>query len=155
MEARPGEVVYNYPIYSYRTNLRSLSERQVEVQLQATYGTNTRYESDRSPRTAKTKYFHYVLDLNEQGEIEGGSYYRDSSQIDMLWAPLNPVQGGEEGNEMGNPHLDAQTVMAMYRESVPAELRAKWLNIDPHPEDAEYSEEARPTKLWGGWQPRR
>ena len=93
--------------------------------------------------------------LFENGEITGGSYFRDSQQVDMLWTPLKPVQGGEEGNERGNPHIDVDKVMAMWRESVPQGLRKKWLNIHPLAKDAKLSEEAQPVKLWGGWKPRR
>ncbi len=153
MEATPGEVVYNYPIYAYRATTHRHSERQVEVQLNATYAVSVRYESDRSPRVNKAKFFHYLLNLDENGKILGGQYYSDSSRIDMLWAPLKPAQSGEEGNEMGNPYVDVKTVMTMWRESVPQELRDKWLNIDPLSADAKLSEDAQPTKLWGGWKP--
>jgi hypothetical protein len=100
-------------------------------------------------------YFHYLLDLDENGEITGGSYFRDSAQVDMLWTPLKPVPGGTEGNERGNPHLDIDKVMAMWRESTPQDVRKKWLNVDPLPKDTKLSDEAQPVKLWGGWKPRK
>ena len=71
-----------------------------------------------------------MLDLNADGEIVGGSYFGDSSRIDMLWVPLRPKQGGEKGNERGNPHLKADEVLALWRDSVAPELRDKWVNID-------------------------
>ena len=80
-------------------------------------------------------YFHYVLDLDDEGAIRGGRFYGDSQQIDMLWTPLKPVQGGEEGNERGNPHLNIKEVLAIWRDSVEEDLRKKWLNIDPTEED--------------------
>ena len=79
--------------------------------------------------------FHYVLDVDESGVIRGGRYFGDSQQIDMLWTPLKPTQGGEERNRRGNPHLDIKEVLAIWRESVPEDLRKKWLNIDPTDED--------------------
>ena len=85
---------------------------------------------------AKTIYFHYSLALDDEGAIVGGSYYNNSSRIDMLWTPLHPVQGGTPGNDRGNPHIDVKEVLAMWRESVPEELRLKWWNIDPTEEDA-------------------
>ena len=60
---------------------------------------------------------------------------RGSSRIDMLWAPLNPVQGGKKGNELGNPYVNVKEVLAMWRDSVPQKVRKNWLNIDPPPED--------------------
>jgi hypothetical protein len=53
----------------------------------------------------------------------------------MLWAPLHPEQGGQPGNERGCPDIDVKEVLAMWRESVPEDLRMKWFNIDPPPED--------------------
>ena len=53
----------------------------------------------------------------------------------MLWSPLKPTQGGKEGNESGNPHLDAKTILSMWRESAPMDQRKKWMNIDPTDED--------------------
>jgi hypothetical protein len=53
----------------------------------------------------------------------------------MLWAPLKPTQGGEEGNKRGNRHLNMKEVLAIWRESVPEDLRKQWLNIDPTEED--------------------
>ena len=102
-----------------------------------TYAVNTGVERDVSPKLNKTMGFHYSLTLNDAGEITGGQYYGDSSRIDMLWTPLNPTQGGTKGNELGSPHLDAQEILAIWRDSVPKELHEKWLNIDPNdPEGA-------------------
>jgi len=55
--------------------------------------------------------------------------------IDLLWLPLRPKQGGQEGNESGNRYLDVDQVLSIWRESVPEELRAKWPVIDPPMED--------------------
>jgi len=91
---------------------------------------------DKSPANFKRQlYFHYVLDTDETGSVTGGRFYGDSGQIDMLWTPLQPYQGGHERNKRGNPHLDVKEVLAIWRESVDEDLRKKWLNIDPTEED--------------------
>src|SRR5204863_7154780 len=79
--------------------------------------------------------YHYVLDVDDSGTIRGGRFYGDSQQIDMLWTPLKPAPGGDPNNKRGNPHLDIKEVLAIWRDSVPEDLRKKWLNIDPTEED--------------------
>ena len=136
METHPGEEVWNYPLYSYKYTTTKHSDRRVEVKLNATYAKSITGEVNKSPRLQANMYFHYMLDLDEEGKITGGSYYRDSAHIDMLWAPLQPTPGGSEGNERGNPHVDVKTVLALWRASVPESERKKWLNINPTKEDA-------------------
>jgi len=131
MDEVPGEVVYNYPIYAYKATINKLSDRQAEVRLVATYANYTNREFDKAPQLKAAKHFHYALELDSNGEIIGGSYYRDSARIDMLWTPLKPIQGGQAGNELGNPHIDVKQVISIWRDSVPKELREKWLNVDP------------------------
>jgi len=135
MESTVGPEKWNYPVFAYSTSSARRSEREVEVKMNIAYSDSTQAEFQQSPRLKRVKYFHYMLELNEDGEIVGGRYFSDSSQIDMLWTPQNPTQGGEEGNERGNPHLDVKEILAMWRESVPLELRNKWYNIDPSDED--------------------
>ena len=135
IETAVGKEKWNYPLYAFKTSSRKVSDREVEVRMNANYSQSIRREVDRSQHLAKTIHFHYSLDLSTEGEITGGSYYNDSARIDMLWTPLHPVQGGTEGNTRGNPHLDVKEVLAMWRESVPEELRKKWWNIDPTEED--------------------
>ena len=60
-----------------------------------------------------------------------GYFFRGSSQIDMLWIPVQPKQGRKPGNERGNPHVDVDEVLAIWRDSVPADVRNKWPVIDP------------------------
>ena len=137
MEAAMGEVVINYPVYSYKATINRLSERQTEVKNIITYTLNTPREYDRGPKESRrTMYFHYVLDTNAEGTITGGRYYGDSARIDMLWTPLKPVEAGEKGNERGNPHVSVKEVLALWRESVPEDVRKQWLNVDPTAEDA-------------------
>jgi len=130
-----GKEVWNYPMYAFATSSLKRSDGEVEVKMNAAYSQSTRRELDRSQHLPRVIYLHYTLHLNEAGEIVGGTYFNDSARLDFLWAPLHPVQGGEEGNRKGNPHLDMKEVLAMWRESVPAELRNKWWNIDPTEED--------------------
>lgn len=135
MEAAIGEVVINYPLYAYKAEVTKHSDRTVEVAVTATYAMNTNQELNESQRFTREMYFHYQLDLTPAGDIAGGRYFSDSQHVDMLWAPLKPAQGGKEGNEHGNPHLDVKEVLAIWRESVSDDVRKNWLNIDPTEED--------------------
>lgn len=135
MEAAVGEVVINYPIYSYKAKVKELSERSSEVAVNVVYAMNTNRETNEAVRYNKQAYYHYRLDLDDDGKIIGGRYYSDTHYIDMLWAPLKPVQGGKKGNERGNPHVDVKEVLAIWRASVPESTRKQWLNIDPTEED--------------------
>jgi hypothetical protein len=135
MDTTLGEVVFNYPIYAYATSHAKRSDNRVEVKMNVAYAKSSNSEYNQSPRLKAIKYFHYILDMNEEGEITGGEYYRDSARVDMLWTPQKPVQGGEEGNKLGNPHVDVKEVLAIWRESVPEDVRSKWFNIDPTDED--------------------
>jgi hypothetical protein len=135
MEADPGPEKWNYPVYAYNMSATKRSDRVVDVRLDVTYAKDSSGEYQRSPRHARVKTFRYRLDLNDNGEIIGGAFYSGSSMIDMLWLPLRPKQGGQEGNESGNRYLDVDQVLSIWRESVPEELRAKWPVIDPPMED--------------------
>lgn len=135
IETSPGKEKWNYPLYAFATSSKKHTDTEVEVKMNAAYTQSTRREFDRAQHLKRTIYFHYLLTLDDEGNVVGGRYYPDSSRIDMLWAPLHPVQGGEEGNERGNPHIDVNEVLAIWRESVSEELRNKWWNIDPTEED--------------------
>jgi hypothetical protein len=135
IETAIGKEKWNYPLYAFKTSSRKVSDHEVDVRMNANYSQSTRREVDHSQHLAKTIHFHYSLKLNDEGKIVGGTYYNDSARIDMLWAPLHPVQGGTPGNDRGNPHLEVKEVLAIWRESVPEELRGKWWNIDPTEED--------------------
>lgn len=132
MEATPGKEKWNYPIYAYAASSAKRSGgRQVEVKLNIKYASNINREHDQAPQNSKTKYFHYLLDLDAEGNVTGGSYFRDSSQIDLLWVARYPAPGGQEGNKQGNPHLDVGEVLSLWRQSVDQELVDKWVNIEP------------------------
>jgi len=135
MDSTLGEVVFNYPIYAYATSHLERPDNRVEVKMNAAYAKSSGGEHNQSPRIKGVMYFHYTLNLNEEGEITGGEYYGDSSRVDMLWSPLQPAQGGKKGNEIGNPYIDVKEILSIWRESVPSELREKWYNIDPTDED--------------------
>ncbi len=135
MDATVGEEVWNFPIYSYAIWSNKNEERkQVEVKMNIAYVDATPREYDKAPHTRRTMYFHYLLSLNDEGNIVGGRYL-GGNRIDMLWTPLKPIQGGEKGNEAGNPHLNVKEVLAIWRDSVPEDVRSKWFNIDPTDED--------------------
>jgi hypothetical protein len=135
MEADPGKEKWNYPIYAYSTSSAPQRDGSVDVRMNMAYAKDSRGEYQSSPRIRHVKYFHYNLDLNENGEIVGGQFYRGSSIIDLLWLPLRPKQGKQPGNERGNPHVDVDEVLAIWRASVPEDERKKWPVIDPPAED--------------------
>ena len=135
MESDPGKEKWNYPIYGFTTSSSRRGQNQVDVRTTIAYARNSRGELQQSPRIEGKKYFHYGLKLDDAGAIVGGYWYRDSSRIEMLWIPLHPHPGGQPGNERGNPHVDVDEVLAIWRESVPADVRQTWLVVDPAPLD--------------------
>ncbi len=136
METAVGEVVINFPVFNYKSQVNKLNARENEVKTWITYTLNINREMDKGPPNYhRQMYFHYIVDLDDEGAVRGGRYFGDSQQIDMLWTPRKPTQGGQEGNQRGNPHVDIKEVLAIWRESVPEDLRNKWLNIDPTEED--------------------
>ncbi len=135
IETTLGEEKWNYPAYAFAMSSADRGEGTIEVKMNLAYSMSTRQEFDFAQHIKHVKYFHYDLNLDEDGRIIGGEYYRDSSQMDMLWVPMRPVQAGEEGNKRGNPHVDVDEVLAIWRDSVSEDLRAKWFNIDPTDED--------------------
>ncbi|MCH5375345.1 MAG: hypothetical protein JJ992_15340, partial [Planctomycetes bacterium] len=107
----------------------------IEVKLNLGYLRDSNGEYEESPKLFRVKYFHYMVDLNANGEIIGGRFYPDSSVIDMLWLPLQPKQARQQGNEAGNPYLSTQAILALWRDSVPEDVRQRWVVIDPTSED--------------------
>jgi hypothetical protein len=135
MDTTVGEEVWNFPIYSYAYWADKDEEnKRVEVKLNIAYVDASPREYDKAPHRRRTMYFHYMLNLDDDGKVVGGNYM-GGNRIDMLWAPLKPIQGGEKGNESGNPYLNVKEVLAIWRDSVPEEKRSKWFNIDPTDED--------------------
>jgi hypothetical protein len=136
MDNTLGEEIWNYPIYSYKSSSTKHSDRIVEVSTNIGYVSSTNQEFDVAPKRYQFLYLHYQLDLDADGKVIGGSYYRDSNRLDLLWVPLQPTKGGGEGNKQGNPHLDVKEVLSLWRDSVPEEFRKEWYNVNPYPEDA-------------------
>jgi hypothetical protein len=130
MEAEPGKEKWNYPVYAFASSNGRLSDRQVEVKMNIAYAKDSRGEFQQSPLNKAQKYFHYYLNLDEDGRIVGGNFYRDSSRIDMLWIPLGPKESGQPGNERGNPHIKVDEILSIWRDSVPEETRKQWFVID-------------------------
>ncbi|MCG8584227.1 MAG: hypothetical protein MI757_05895, partial [Pirellulales bacterium] len=97
MDTTIGKEVWNYPIYSYAIKAKPIdgNDKKLDVWMTVAFAKSTTQEYDKSPRHKEHKYFHYSLDLNDKGEITGGSYFNDSDRIDILWTPLQPVQGGK------------------------------------------------------------
>ncbi len=135
MEVDPSEEKWNYPVFAYSASFARHSERRVEVNMNVAYTKNSCREWDESPQNKHVKFFHYLLDLNDRGEIVSGRYFRDSEIIDMLWVPMRPKDAGAEGNERGNPYLDIDEVLAIWRDSVPEQTRRQWVNVDPTDQD--------------------
>ncbi|MFN0020596.1 MAG: hypothetical protein ACKVP0_20250 [Pirellulaceae bacterium] len=144
MESALGEVVINYPIYAYKATITKISDTQSEVKMMCRYVLNTPQEYQKGPKSTQLIYFHYVLDMDKDGNITSGRYYGDTQMVDMLWTALKPVQGGQKGNERGNPHMDIKEVLAIWRESVSEKTRKEWLNVDPTDEDRVVIEAEKP-----------
>jgi hypothetical protein len=139
MESDPSEEKWNYPIYAFSSSSVKRSDRRVEVKLNLAYIKDSNGEYQESPHIRRVKSFHYDLFLNSAGQIVGGNFYNDSAIIDMLWLPLRPKQGRQKGNESGNPYVDVNQVLAIWRASASPEEREKWLIIDPPKEDRVYN----------------
>ncbi len=135
MEADPGEEKWNYPIYSYACSSAKRPNNRVEVKVNVAYAKDSNGEYNKSPRDRRIKYFHYTLNLNQDGKVIGGYYHRDSAIIDLLWVPVNPKQGGHRDNSRGNPHVNVKEVLAIWRASVDEDMRKTWPVIDLAPED--------------------
>jgi antitoxin component YwqK of YwqJK toxin-antitoxin module len=131
-----GQEVWNYPAYNFSSEAHFRDERHVEVRLKLGCVDFLPYEVDKAPKKPLDLHFHYLLTLNEDGEIVDGTYLYDSKRIDMLWVPMTATRGGTAGNEDGNPHIDPDVIIGMWRESVPETLRTTWYVVDPLPEDA-------------------
>ncbi len=136
IESDPTEEKWNYPAYSFACAFGKHSPREVEVNTNLVYAKDSEDdEYDESPHIRGVKSFHYMLHLNSRGEIVGGYYFNDSDRIDFVWIPLSPKGPGRQGNEAGNPHLDVEKVLTIWRKSVSTETRRKWLIIDPVEQD--------------------
>ena len=131
-----GKEIWNYPVYAYASSGAMRGRNRVEVKTNVGYVYMLDQPYHRAPKShTKMLQLHYMLELNNDGEIIGGEYFPNSKRIDIAWVPKKPTQGGTKGNESGNPHLSAKEVLSIWRDSVPEEVRAQWYNIDPTAED--------------------
>jgi hypothetical protein len=144
METAVGDPVINFPIFAYRCAARPIAANRYDVRTIVTYTVHLPQEYNKAPKSTRELYFHYLLDLDRNGKIIGGSYFGDSGRIDIVWTPLQPTQGGTEGNESGNPFLNVKEVLAIHRESVDPELLAKWVNVDPTDEERQLMKKSMP-----------
>jgi len=135
MDRTPGWEIWNYPVYAYKSSWARRGKFRADVRTNIGYIDMTERPYDKAPVRPQFLRFHYQLYLNEHDQIVGGNYYWDSDQIDLLWVPLAPRQGGTKRNKEGNPYLKVEEVLALWRASVPAEHRETWRNIDPRPQD--------------------
>jgi hypothetical protein len=135
MDSSIGKEVWNYPIYGYNAAAAKKGDRRVEVRMNLGYVYMLNQEFHVAPKNNKYLSLHYMLYLDEQGRIIGGEYLRDSERVDMLWAPRQLFACGREGNKAGNPYVNTEAVLALWRASAPEELRSKWWNIDPTADD--------------------
>ncbi len=147
MESSPGSEVWNYPAYAYSTSHGKQEDgREIEVKMRLAYKHYTEEEHDKAPENNRELRFHYHLYLDKDGRITGGWYYWDSHQLDLLWVARTPSQAGTEGNPNGNPHLKLNEILSIWRDSVPEDLRNKWVNIEL-PENRLVTKQAEGTDL--------
>jgi len=131
MDSDPTKEKWNYPIYGYSSSFAYHSPYAVEVNTNIKFAKDSEErEYNKSPTYNQVNLFHYLLRLNHRGEIIGGHFYRDSTKIDFLWVPLSPKRAGEDGNEKGNPFVEVDKVLALWRKSVPQDVRDQWFCID-------------------------
>lgn len=132
----PGKEVWNYPIYGYSAAAAKRGPRRVEVRTNVGYVYMLNQEHHRAPKNNRYLSFHYMLYLDDAGRIVGGDFMADSDRIDMLWVPRQLAPSGSEGNRNGNPYVNTEAVLAMWRESASEDTRQAWWNIDPTEADA-------------------
>ncbi len=135
MDSATGKEVWNFPIYGYNAAAAKKGNRRVEVRLNLGYVYMLNQEFHVAPKNNKFLALHYMLYLDEAGRIIGGDYLSDSERVDMLWAPRHLFATGRDGNKAGNPYVNTESVLALWRASAPEELRSKWWNIDPTEDD--------------------
>ena len=131
MDSTPGEEIWNYPIYAYQSSSVKQGRNVVDVNVNIGYVDYTEQEHNKAPKNYEFMSFHYRLQLDAQGNILGGSYFRDSARIDLLWVPLSPTRKGSNGETNRNPHVNIKTVLSLWRASADEDLRRKWVTIDP------------------------
>ena len=100
------------------------AKRFFEVRLQTDYITESQPStSPRGPEISQyTRHdnYHYILELDEAGNILGGEYLDGSVPPDFLWLPLSPA------SVLSNPFLDATKIHDLLKASrTPAPITAE------------------------------
>lgn len=159
-----GEEVWNYPAFSYQI----LKKDEIPESLARQYVSNSGGDYVFNPSATKFFYInmkiqyaealkkevlgqlitkemdlHYVLELNDLGEILGGEWAGAQSRKyhpDFVWIPFDPaVPNGTR--YMGNPHVDSQEVIKMWAESA---------GFDPNQPPPRIKRPVE-TSAWGRW----
>ena len=123
-----GRAAWNNPIYAYEvTSITDAGHGEhLHYKVVDTTVTYSYYSSDEGRQTEvesgevqanqrQTASFRYLLGLDDEGRIVGGSALSDGGYF--LWVPLYAVQGKEDGTAPGNPYLDVRKVLALARAS--------------------------------------
>jgi hypothetical protein len=159
-----GEEVWNYPAFSYQV----LKREEIPESLARQYVSNSGGDYVFNPNATKFYYInlklqyaealkkevlgqlitkemdlHYVLELNDGGEILGGEWAGSQSRKyhpDFIWIPFEPTQ--PNGTRfMGNPHVNAQEVIKLWAESA---------GFDPNQQPPRIKRPIE-TNSWGRW----
>lgn len=91
------------------------AERFIEVQATTDWIAESHAStSPTSPivsRYTRNDYYHYILELDGEGNIIGGEWVGESktNHPDFFWLPVRPISG--------NPHIKLETLREMVRES--------------------------------------
>ncbi len=99
------------PEYVYNSD----AERFIEVRMTTDWVTESHPSTEpRTPvndRYTRHDHYHYILELDADGEIIGGEWVGESNMNhpDFVWLPV--------AARSGNPHLDLDTIRDMVRES--------------------------------------
>jgi hypothetical protein len=132
-----GTAPWNNPIYAYEVTAIAdagtgdhLHYKNVETTITYSFygsdgGTQTNTESGSVQGNEKqTMAIHYILALDDDGRIVGGTALSDSGYF--LWIPLYAVQGKKDGSTPGNPYIDVNKVIALARASAISETQKKF-----------------------------
>jgi hypothetical protein len=123
-----GSAPWNNPIYAYEiTSIADAGEgdhlhyKKVENTVTYSfYGTDAGRQTDQETgdihgNVKQVMHFRYILALDDDGRIVGGSSLSDNGYF--LWLPLYAIQAKEDGSVGGNPYVDVQKVIALARAS--------------------------------------
>lgn len=155
MDRQLTDEVWNYPVYAYEIieeqGLLSLDEVRNKgywtsvpkpyrynpiaqsfayVKMAVTYSDMLSNGETLNVQKPVVRAYEYLLELNEFGEIIGGEWLNNSirNHPDFIWVALEPILGS--GDSKGaNPHVDPETVIELWAESVGEDPRNPPLDI--------------------------